>query len=221
MSTLSTEPVTTVLDRIYAAGEARDAAALERFRVRREERGKRLPAREAAEIYRDAPLAVPRKIGELLYVLALTRDAERIVEFGTSFGASTICLAAALRDSGGGRLITTELHPTKARDARRNLVDAGLADFVDIRVGDARETLRHLAEPVDLVFLDGFGNLYVTVLRLLEPNLRHHALIVADPSAGSPYWPGYEKYVRSPGNGYASINVPLDHGVEISVRTSA
>jgi predicted O-methyltransferase YrrM len=219
MSTLRSDAVRTVLDRIYAASEAHDASALQRFRVRREGRGQRLPASEAAEVYRDAPLAVGRRIGELLYVLVLNRSAARIVEFGTSFGASTIYLAAAIRDAGAGHLVTTELDTEKAQNARRNLADAGLADVVELRVGNALETLRDLTDSIDFIFLDGFGNFYLPVLRLLEPHLRLGALVVADPSAGSPYWPDYESYVRTPANGYFSINVPLDHGVEVSVRT--
>jgi predicted O-methyltransferase YrrM len=218
MSSLRSEAVTTVLDRIYATGEGRDDSARQRFLDRRAEQGGGLSTSEAADVYRDAPLAVRRPIGELLHVLALARGAKRIVEFGTSFGASTIYLAAALRDAGGGHLITTEIHPEKARTAERNLSDARLADLVEVRIGNALETLRGLTEPIDLVFLDGFGELYLPVLRILEPQISRGAPVAADASAGSG-WRDYEAYVRSPTNGYVSTRVPLDHGVEVSVRT--
>lgn len=218
MSTLGSEAVTTVLDRIYAAGEEHNDPARQRFRDRRAEQGGALSTNEAAEVYRDAPLAVPRTIGELLHVFALVRGAKRIVEFGTSFGASTIYLAAAIREGGGGRLITSEIHPGKARTAQRNLSEAGLAEVVEVRVGNALETLRDVTEPIDLLFLDGFGELYLPVLRLLETQLARRALVAADASAGSG-WRDYETYVRDPANGYVSIRVPLDHGVEVSVRT--
>jgi predicted O-methyltransferase YrrM len=220
MSSLGSEAVTTVLDRIYSQGEEHDDPARQRFLDERAKRGDGLSTSEAADVYRDAPLAVRRPIGELLYLLALARGANRIVEFGTSFGASTIYLAAALREAGGGRLIGTEIHAEKARTAEQNLGDAGLADLVEVRVGNALETLRGLTGPIDLVFLDGFGELYLPVLRLLEPQLRRGAVIAADASAGSG-WREYEAHVRSPANGYFSIRVPLDHGVEVSVRTGA
>jgi predicted O-methyltransferase YrrM len=105
--------------------------------------------------------------------------------------------------------------------ARRNLADAGLRDLVELRVGDARQTLRVLTEPVDLLFLDGRNDLYADVLRLVEPHLRGNALVVADLSADDPDLLSYLRYVRTASNGYLSIEVPLASGVEVSVRTVA
>ncbi|MCQ4380070.1 class I SAM-dependent methyltransferase, partial [Clostridioides difficile] len=73
--------------------------------------------------------------------LARSGGARSIVEFGTSFGISTLHLAAALRDNGGGRLVTSEFEPSKGVRARANLAAAGLADLVEIREGDALRTL--------------------------------------------------------------------------------
>jgi predicted O-methyltransferase YrrM len=222
VSALASSATRAVLERIWATGEAHDAAAKARFQARRAECGSRLPASEAAELYKDAAFAVAPDVGLLLYALALARRAACIVEFGTAFGASTIHLAAAIRDGGGrGRVVATELHPDKARIATRNLSEAGLADLVELRVGDALDTLRDLDEPVDLLFLDGFGDLYLPVLRLVEPSLSPSAVVAADESAGNPYWPEYSAYVRDPRNGYASVSVPLDDGVEVSVRVAA
>jgi predicted O-methyltransferase YrrM len=216
---LLTSPATRlVLSRIAAAGEACDAAAKGRFRAHRAQHGARLPTLEAAELYRDAPLAVAPEVGRLLYALTLAKRPALAVEFGASFGASTIHLAAALHDAGGGRLISTELLAEKGRAAARNLAEVGLADLVELRIGDARQTLRDLAEPVDLLFLDGFGDLSLPVLRLVEPRLAAGALVVTDQSRGDPYWPAYSTYVRGPDNGYASVNVALDAGVEVSTR---
>ena len=97
---------------------------------------------------KDLPLAVSRETGALLYMLARSSDARTIVEFGTSFGISTLHLAAALRDNGGGRLITSEFEPSKAARARENLTAGGLIDLVEIREGDAlqdaeRRSSRH------------------------------------------------------------------------------
>ncbi len=89
------------------------------------------------ELYGEAPLAIKRDVGELLYIVALSKQARTIVEFGTPvwgtpLGVSTLYLAAALRDSGGGTLITTELLASKADTACKNLMDAGLDDLVEL-----------------------------------------------------------------------------------------
>ncbi len=160
------------------------------------------------------------EFGRLLYLLAATRKARQIVEFGTSFGISTIHLAAALRDNGGGKLITTEYEASKAERARKNLDAAGLLDLVEIRVGNALETLRTgIDDPIDLVLLDGPKDLYLPLLRLLESRLAPGALIAAD-NAKDIEGPmaGYLAYVREPRNGYLSVHLPVDHGNELSLR---
>ena len=150
----------------------------------------------------------------LLYMLARSTRAKAIVEFGTSFGVSTLHLAAALRDNGGGRLIGTEFEPTKIDGARASIAAAGLDDLVEIRAGDAVETLaRDLPETVDLVLLDGAKGLYSTVLALLEPRLRPGALIVADNADWSPE---YLARVRDPECGY--VSVPFASDVELSMK---
>src|SRR5262249_19213568 len=136
---------------------------------------------------KDIHLAVAPETGQLLYLLARTKRARAIVEFGTSFGISTIHLAAALRDNGGGKLIGTEFEPSKVAQARANLTAAGLADLVDIREGDALETLaRDLPDSIDLVLLDGHKGLYGKIVDLLAPRLRAGALLVADNIDASP-----------------------------------
>ena len=112
-------------------------------------------------------MPVSRNTGALLYMLARGNGARAIVEFGTSFGLSTVHLAAALRDNGGGKLIGTELESNKLAYARANLEAAGLADLVDIREGDALQTLaRDLPDTVDLLLLDGHKPLYDKILSL-------------------------------------------------------
>ena len=138
-----------------------------------------------------------------------------IVEFGTSFGISTLHLASALRDNGGGRLISSEFEPSKVARARHNLTAGGLIDLVEIRVGDALQTLRaDLPDTIDLLLLDGAKALYPDVLRLVEGRLRPGAFIVAD---DADYSAEYLSYVRSTDNGYLSIAVGDD--VELSMRT--
>jgi predicted O-methyltransferase YrrM len=146
-------------------------------------------------------------------MLARSSAARTIVEFGTSFGISTLHLAAALRDNGGGRLITSEFEPSKAARARVNLKAGGVIDLVEIREGDALETLRvDLSETIDLVLLDGAKSLYPEIQGLVESRLRPGALVVADNAVMSP---DYLKHVRSPASGYMSV--PFGDDVELSM----
>ena len=154
-------------------------------------------------------------------MLARTRNAKLVVEFGTSFGISGIHLAAAVRDGGGGRLIATELDPIKAERAAHNFRAAGLSEVIDLRVGDAFETLKSgLGGGVDVLLLDGWKEAYLPMLRFLEPQLSPNALVVADdldiaPEALAPYL----DYVRKRGNGYVSVEMPLGDRIELSMRS--
>jgi predicted O-methyltransferase YrrM len=163
---------------------------------------------------KDFHLAVSRETATLLYMLARSCRASVIVEFGTSFGVSTLHLAAALHDNGGGQLISTEFEPTKVAQASANLTAAGLADLVEIRSGDALETLRQgLPGRIDFVLLDGAKGLYLKILSLLESRLRPGALVVADNADWSAE---YLARVRAPEGGY--LSVPFAGDVEVSLK---
>jgi predicted O-methyltransferase YrrM len=163
---------------------------------------------------KDLPLAVSRETGVLLYMLARGCGARTIVEFGTSFGISTLYLAAALRDNGGGHLITSEFEPSKVERARNNLTTGGLVDLVEIREGDAMQTLSSgLPETIDLLLLDGAKSLYPEILSLVESRLRPGAFILADDADHSPE---YLAWVRSPANGY--LSTPFADDIELSIR---
>jgi predicted O-methyltransferase YrrM len=210
MTTLASERVSDVLDRLYEA-EKNDEAVMSALRPRLTPD---ISAWERTELLAEVYIPVARDNGELLYLLARTGAAKRVVEFGTSFGISTIFLASAVRDNGGGEVITTELHPDKARTATANLAEAGLDDLVDLRVGDALQTLSDLPGPIDLVLLDGWKNLYLPVLRLLEPSLRPGALVIGDDRSMLPS--DYLDHVRA--GGYHSVELPIDDGLEVSLR---
>ncbi|MGH8220790.1 MAG: O-methyltransferase [Steroidobacteraceae bacterium] len=219
MTTLTSDPCAAVIARLFAQADASDARLHERRRA--------LPAAERAQLMasnddyhalyaslKDFYLAVSRETATLLYILARSCRATSIVEFGTSFGISTLHLAAALRDNGGGRLIGTEFERAKLAQARANAAAAGLDDLVEIREGDALETLaRTMPDTVDLVLLDGAKGLYPRVLALLEPRLRPGALIVAD---NADRCAEYLERVRDPSSGYASV--PFAGDVELSMR---
>jgi predicted O-methyltransferase YrrM len=142
-----------------------------------------------------------------------------VVEFGSSLGLSTIYLAAGLADSvSDGLLIATEVVGEKAQSAVEYLRQAELESLVEMRVGDACETLRTNVRAVDFVFLDGRNDLYLAVLQLLEPALADRALVVADLSDNDPALDGFLSHVRDRGNGYIASTISLDDGVEVCVR---
>jgi predicted O-methyltransferase YrrM len=219
MTTLTTAPVAPLLDRLFAEADATSPMTDPVVAAMSAEDHQRLMRSKTdyLDFYGrlgDFPLAVSRETGMLLYMLARSCDARTIVEFGTSFGISTLYLAAALRDNGGGLLITSEFEPSKVARARGNLTAGGLIDLVQIREGDALETLAvDLPETIDLLLLDGAKALYPEILSLVESRLRPGALIVAD---NADYCPDYLARVRSPEAGYMST--PFAEDVELSMR---
>ena len=151
MSTLTQPTLSALIDRLFAEA---DAAEKERWPATRGSDSS--DYRQYYGLLKDQPLPVSRATGRLIYMLARSAQARTIVEFGTSFGISTLHLAAALRDNGGGRLIGSEFEPSKIARALANLGAAGLSDLVEIREGDALQTLaRDLPDLIDFVLLDG------------------------------------------------------------------
>ncbi|MER8385144.1 O-methyltransferase [Mesorhizobium sp. M0166] len=216
MTTLTTKPLAPLLDRLFEEAAAATSPAVAELSA--EERMRLVRSKtEYVELYgrlKDLWLPVSRETGTLLYMLARGSGARTIVEFGTSFGISTLHLAAALRDNGGGRLITSEFEPSKVARARRNLTAGGLIDMVEIREGDALQTLSvDLPETVDLLLLDGAKALYPEILSLVESRLRPGAFVVAD---NADLCPEYLERVRSTGSGYMST--PFGEDVELSMR---
>jgi predicted O-methyltransferase YrrM len=219
MTTLTTTPCADVLARLFAEADESDA--------RLDEWTHALSAAEREELLagtgdfrnfygrlKDFHLAVSRPTASLLYMLARSCRAKAIIEFGTSFGVSTLHLAAALRDNGGGRLISTELEASKAAQARENIAAAGLAHLVEIREGDALETLASaLPASVDLVLLDGAKALYPSVLSVLEARLHAGSWVVADNADRSPR---YLARVRDSAGGF--LSVPFAGDVELSLK---
>ncbi len=220
MTTLTATPLAPVLDRLFEEAAAASPAASPAVADLFEERERLMRSKtDYLEHYgrlKDFPLAVSRETGALLYMLARGAKVRSIVEFGCSFGISTLHLAAALRDNGGGRLITTEFEASKVARARENLTAGGLIDLVDVREGDALQTLSvDLPETIDLLMLDGAKGLYSEILGLVESRLRPGAFIVAD---DADYSPDYLARVRSPAKGYMSVAFAAD--VELSMRIS-
>jgi predicted O-methyltransferase YrrM len=168
--------------------------------------------------YRDFGFSIHPEQGDLIYLLCRALGAKRVAEFATSVGMSTIYFAAALRDNGGGTVIGSEIVPQKLATARRNLEQAGLADQVDLRLGDARETLRDLGGPVDFVLIDGWPtgaepSLAKQVIDVVAPQIRKGGMILNDNGEED-----YLAFVRNPANGFRSMTLPLKGGTELSVK---
>jgi predicted O-methyltransferase YrrM len=227
MNTLETPRVSEVLERLFVEAETADRPFIDGMMKDLEQGIDPVAVALAAEtgdykgFYREVVanfLCVSPEFGRLLYICARAVRATRVVEFGTSFGISTIHLACAVRDNGGGEVISTELEPAKAARAHEHLAEAGVADIVDIRVGDALDTLGPAAigGVVDLVHLDGALSLYKPVLQLIRPQLRPNALVIAENATAE-----YLDYIRDPRQAFMSLTLPFEggRGNELSVFT--
>jgi predicted O-methyltransferase YrrM len=116
------------------------------------------------------------------------------------------------------QVIGSEMEPNKCAEATRNLQVAGLSEIARIIQGDALKTLAAIEAPLDLLFLDGRKDLYLPVLKLLEPKLRPGAVVIADniqrfKKDVTPY----VEYVQSGRNGFASSTLNISDGMEFSV----
>lgn len=216
-ASIDSPKVQEVLARLHARAEKEDPEAQQRVREREAEVGTRLGPPQRYELYADAPLAITPEVGRFYYLLATARGARNVIEFGASHGISTIYLAATLHDLGAGSLITTELLPNKAAWANQNVADAGLDDFVEVRCGDALETLQKLPSEVDLLVLDGRNDQYVPVLDLVKDALVPQGVVLADLGKSDPDLQDYQRYVRGVPN-FVSMTLPLDAGIELTVK---
>ncbi|MCV7228084.1 O-methyltransferase [Mycolicibacterium komossense] len=175
----------TVIDTLYSQSRRQmmSAPMLRHYAPRLPSMLLKRPVRPPSDpsLFDDKLLPISAAQGNLLYLLVRAQRPRCVVEFGTSFGVSTIYLAAAMRDTGvGGHVIGTEMVPYKVAQARSNLTAAGLTDHVEIREGDARQTLRELDRPIDFLLLDGWPSLAIEVLQTAEPMLAKGALIAVD-----------------------------------------
>ncbi len=220
-SSLRNEPLKGVLERLHAAARGDRFRGLKLaprlalgFLARRNLWREVLTPEAMKELY----IPVSPEQGQLLYLTARAIGARRIVEFGTSFGISTLYLAAAVHDNGGGLVVGSEIEPGKHARAVAHLEEAGLTEVTDVRLGDALETLRELPEPIDLVLLDGWKDLYLPVLELVTPRLRPGAVVLADNifTFRKSLRP-YVNHMQSGEHGFVSTTLHLADGFEYSV----
>lgn len=202
-STLHDPRVQNVLQRMYA--EARQQLPILRERRGEFERLSKASIHERADAFGDLYIPVTPEAGRLVYLLVRGTRPTTVIEFGMSFGISALHLASAVRDNGSGRVVTTELNAAKIAAAKRTFAEAGLDDRITVLQGDALSTLADVTGPIEFVLLDGWKELYLPVLKLIEPQLSPGALIVADNTEMADAKP-YLDYLRDPANGYVSVN---------------
>ena len=209
-----------------ATGPLRDPkviAVIDRLQAERRrpsDAGLRQSATLDPHAYEEFGFSIHPEQGDLIYLLCRAIGAQRVVEFATSIGMSTLYFAAAIRDNGGGTVIGSDIVPGKLAAARRNLAAAGLAAWVDLRPGDARETLRDLGGPVDVALIDGWPggegpSLARQVMEIIAPQLRIGGIVINDNAE-----PDYLDYIRDPADGFRSMSLPLKGGTELSVKLS-
>ena len=156
---------------------------------------------------------------KLLAILATSNKAKVIVEIGSGVGYSTMWLAYTASLT-GGKVIACELDPARAGELQTNLDKAGLAEYVEILSGDAREELRHRDEPVDFLFIDGDNGQYETYFDVVYKQMGTGAMVVADDVVTEENeLADYTTYVQNHPS-LESMTVPVGNGLEVTVKTS-
>jgi predicted O-methyltransferase YrrM len=210
------------LERLLAALHARSDA--QAALLRRHGAKDALPEDEIRDFRRDKLVALDRDKAEFCYQLCRATDARRIIEIGTSYGVSTLYLAAAVRDNvraggGDGVVIGTEYEPNKAAAARAHFEQAGLSRFIELREGDLGETLRQIDGPVDFVLVDIWIAMARPALELVAPHLKPGAIVVCDNTERyRGEYADYFAFLANPANGFRTMTLPFDGGFELSVR---
>lgn len=196
----------------YAAREGQDASPQDDDAAR------------IKEFRSDKLVALDRDKAEFCYQLCRAKNARRIVEIGTSYGVSTLYLAAAVRDNlrgggGDGVVIGTEYESEKAKAARKHFEEAGLSRFIDLREGDLRETLKQIDGPVDFMLVDIWIAMARPALELVASHLQTGAIVLCDNTERYRNdYADYFAFINDPANGFRTMTLPFDGGLELSVR---
>jgi predicted O-methyltransferase YrrM len=219
-------PIDTILDRLYATNASQDEALGSYFSARAQEASfdwNEFDAR-TNQFLSDKLVALDRAKAEFCYHLCRALRAKIIVEAGTSFGVSTLFLAAAVRDNvrddgGSGVVIGTELEPAKAAAARANFAEAGLAEWIELREGDLRGTLADVGGAIDFMLVDIWTPMARPALELVAPLLRKGAIVICDNTAQfRDAYRDYFDFVNDPANGLRTMTLPFEGGLEFTVR---
>ena len=179
-------------------------------RLEREDEDEReLPAMQRSR-------AVAPTTGRFLFSLVAPHADCEVLELGGSRGYSSIWLGAGVRHL-GGHVLSLEYDPAKVEAWRRNVEDAGLEQWVELREGDAFEMLPAIDDVFDLVFLDAEKDDYESLFALARTRLEPGALVVADNVLSHADTLGAYSQARQADPTLSSVTVPLDRGLELSV----
>ena len=175
--------------------------------------------REAGVPARSRSRQVEPTTGRFLFALAASQAGIEVLEIGGSRGYSSIWLAAGARVL-GGRLISLENDPEKCRAWRRNVAEAGIEEWAELVEGDALATLGESQDVFDLVFLDAEKDDYEALFALARPLLEPGGLVVADNVLSHADPLGAYSAARQADPSLASVTLPLDRGLELTVALS-
>ena len=221
MSVITDTALKARIDTLQAASAAQEAETMGYF-VARAKKGDLswdgLDA-DANRFMADKLVALEPIKAEFCHMLCRALRATRVVEVGTSFGVSTLYLADAVRANGGGVVIGTEYEPAKAAQARANFAAAGVADLIELREGDLRETLKVIEGPVDFVLMDIWTEMARPAIELIGPHLRPGAIVVADNTEQFRHaYRHFFEFVADPANGLKTMTLPFENGLELVVK---
>jgi predicted O-methyltransferase YrrM len=222
-SPLNDPKLEALLDRLHAQSDAQVDETEAYFARREHETGlseKNLYDDDMHRFLADKMVALDRDKAEFCYLLCRSLRARRVVEAGTSYGVSTLYLAAAVRDNQieNGVVIGTEYEPEKAEVARANFEQAGLSEFIELCEGDLRETLQDVGGPVDFMLVD-IWEVAQPALELVSASLRPGAIVASDNTTASASMYGeYFEFVNDPRNRLRTMTVPFEGGFELTVR---
>ncbi len=163
---------------------------------------------------------VARTTGQFLFALVAPQTDCEVLEIGGSRGYSTIWLAAGVRLL-GGRVLSLEADPAKCEAWRRNVAEAGVAEWAELVEGDAFQTLPRIDDVFDVCFLDAEKDDYEALFSLARPKLEPGALVVADNVLSHEGTLGRYSAARQADETLESVTVPLDRGLELSVVVAA
>ncbi len=224
MASLLNDPkLENLLDRLHAQSDT-EVGETDAYFERREREGslddENFCDDDMHRFLSDKMVALDRDKAEFCYQLCRSLRATRVVEAGTSFGISTLYLAAAVRDNQveNGVVIGTEHEPKKAQIARENFREAGLSEYIDLREGDLRGTLLDVGGPVDFMLVD-IWDVALPALELVSPSLRTGAIVACDnTTVDAAEYRDYFKFVNDPNNRFRTMTVPFQGGFELTVR---
>ena len=222
-SPLNDPNLEALLDRLHAQSDAQ-VEETDAYYERREQEGSlnydNFCDDDMHRFLSDKMVALDRDKAEFCYQLCRSLRATRVVEAGTSFGISTLYLAAAIRDNQveNGVVIGTEHEPSKVKTALENFREAGLSDFIDLREGDLRQTLEDVGGPVDFMLID-IWDVALPALEVVSSSLRPGAIVACDnTTVAREEYRDYFEFVHDPRNRFRTMTVPFRGGFELTVR---